>query len=164
MIPTLHTDRLTLRAPEAADFPAFAAFHASPRAAAAGLALDATRAYERLLALAGGWSLWGYGGWIVTLDGRPAGHVGLLNLPHRADVELAWALFDSFEGQGIAQEAARAARRFAVDTLGLKRLVSYVANGNARAAALARRLGCTPEAAPAHDPEATTWLHPREAA
>jgi RimJ/RimL family protein N-acetyltransferase len=163
-IPTLHTDRLTLRAPENADFRPFAAFHAGPRAAAAQMTLDEPSAFQRFLSLAGSWQVLGYGGWIVTENGRPAGHVRLHNVPHKADIELAWTLFDGFEGRGLAQEAALAARRFAFDTLGLSRLVSYVLNDNTRSAALARRLGCTPEGAPAHNSNSTTWLHPKEAA
>lgn len=162
-IPTIHTERLTLRAPEPADFRPFAAFHAGPRAEAAHMKLDEPSAFQKFLSLAGSWQVLGYGDWIVTENGRPAGHVGLHYWPHKADIELAWSLFDGFEGRGLAAEAAAAARRFAFDTLGLNRLVSYIFNDNARSTALAQRMGCTPEGAPDHNPQSTTWVHPRGA-
>ena len=50
-------------------------------------------------------------------------------------------LYDGFEGQGYATEAATAMRDWAFETLGIKTLVSYVDPDNAASAAVAMRLG-----------------------
>jgi RimJ/RimL family protein N-acetyltransferase len=55
--------------------------------------------------------------------------------------ELAWGLFDGFEGHGYAQEAALAARDHARTAIGLGPLASFIEPENTRSIALAKRLG-----------------------
>jgi RimJ/RimL family protein N-acetyltransferase len=62
--------------------------------------------------------------------------------------EMGWALYDGFEGQGYATEAATAARDWAKGRLAS--LVSYTHGSNARSVAVAERLGAV------HDPDAPT--------
>ncbi len=99
-IPTLTTDRLTLRAPEQRDFDAFAAFYASDRAAFIGGPLDRERAWRQLATEAGHWQLLGYGRWIVADRATDAavGMVGLWNPEGGPEPEIGWDLFDGAEG------------------------------------------------------------------
>ncbi len=60
-IPTLTTDRLTLRPPREGDFPAMLAFNDSPRAAFIGGGRDRQWVWRGLLANIGHWALRGYG-------------------------------------------------------------------------------------------------------
>jgi RimJ/RimL family protein N-acetyltransferase len=141
--PTLHTDRLTLRAPGQQDFPAYAAFLQSPRSHVIGGPLDGTDAWRSLAALVGHWTLRGFGRWAVTRrEGGPCiGIVGLHYPESWPEPELGWWLFDGAEGKGYALEAARAARDFAYQTLGWRTLISLIVATNARSIALAHRLG-----------------------
>jgi RimJ/RimL family protein N-acetyltransferase len=141
--PTLHTDRLTLRAPGLQDFPAYAAFLQSPRSHIVGGPMDAADAWRSLAAVIGHWTLRGFGRWAVTpRDGGPCiGIVGLHYPESWPEPELGWWLFDGAEGMGYAHEAALAARAYAFHTLGLRTLISLIKASNTRSIALAHRLG-----------------------
>src|SRR5690606_24162515 len=94
----------------------------------------------------------------------PIGLVGGLQLDNWPEREIAWFLWQGFEGQGYAAEAARAALDHVFDTLGWDTAVSYIGAGNARSIALAERLGARrdPEAAtPDPSRPASVWRHPR---
>lgn len=144
MIPTLHTDRLTLRAPNWDDFEGYAAFRASPRLVTVGGPFDRGEAFHQLSALIGHWALRGYGRWMVAdrLTDETYGIVGLYYPEGWPEPELAWSVYDSAEGRGIAHEAALASRAYAYKTLGMTRLVSAVDPSNSRSVALAKRMGC----------------------
>jgi RimJ/RimL family protein N-acetyltransferase len=78
-------------------------------------------------------------------------HVGFVVLNHEygdAHAEIGWMLSVGAEGQGYATEAAGALLAFAHRDLGMPRLVSYVAPGNARSLRVAERLGGQRAAAP----------------
>lgn len=164
MIPTLTTERLTLRAPKLSDFDAYADFRASAQMAHLGGPGDRAAAWRHLTGIAGQWLLRGYGRWIVAASesDRPLGVVGLHYPVDWPEPEIAWALFTEAEGRGIAHEAARAARRHAYGTLGWTTAISLIAEENTRSQALARRLGCRPEAPFRHAAhgEMTIWRHP----
>ncbi len=146
-IPTLTTARLTLRGPRDSDAAPLGAFLASPRAAWIGGPWPASEAAEWLDWSRTKWATHGHGTWIVALrdDDRPIGRVGLLDHDGWAEPELGWFLFEGFDGQGLAHEAALAARDHARDTLGLPPLFSLIEASNPRSRALAERLGATPE-------------------
>ncbi len=55
--------------------------------------------------------------------------------------ELGWLLWQAYEGNGYATEAAKAARQFAFEKLGWERLVSYIHKDNVQSIRLAKRLG-----------------------
>ena len=152
-IPTLRTERLTLRAPSLADFEPLAAFYAGPRAAFVGGPLTRERAWRVLAQEAGHWHLRGFGRWTVTetATGTPLGLVGLWHPEGFPERELGWDLFDGHEGRGYATEAARAARDHAYGALGWTTLISLVAEGNDASAAVARRLGAVPDGAFVHE-------------
>ncbi|WP_223274878.1 GNAT family N-acetyltransferase [Tateyamaria sp. syn59] len=149
-IPTLETERLVLRAPSRADFPAFAAYCASPRATFSWGQIGADRAWAEFAAAIGSWSLMGFGAWSIEdrATGTYCGEILLQHPAHFPEPELGWTLMEESEGKGIAYEAAVAARDWFTANHGDKSLVSYITPGNTRSEALATRLGAT------HDPDA----------
>lgn len=164
MIPTLHTERLTLRAPRWDDFDAYAAFRASPRTATVGGPFDRNTAFQQLAAIIGHWSLRGFGRWMVAerKTDEPVGVVGLYFPEGWPEPELAWSVFDGAEGRGIAYEAALTARTYAYDALKWSRLISAVDPANVRSVSLAQRLGCIKDSVFEHDVygKLHIWRHP----
>lgn len=144
-IPTLNTERLALRAPAEADFPAMLAFNDSPRAVFLGGGGPRQQVWRALLSNIGHWALRGYGFWSVdTKAGEFIGRVGVIYHDGWLEPELAWHLFEGFEGKGYAYEAALASRDWALGQ-GMGPLVSMIDPENTRSIALATRLGATLE-------------------
>ena len=138
----LETERLRLRDPREADFPALLAFNDSPRAGFVGGAASRQQIWRGLLANIGHWALRGYGFWSVDRkDGAFVGRVGVIYHDGWPEPELAWHLFDGFEGQGFAQEAALAAQRDYAARISSQPLISMIDVANPRSEALALRLG-----------------------
>ena len=167
-IPTLETRRLRLRAPERRDFEPYAEFCASERARGVGGPYSRGESFQRLAALVGHWHLRGFGRWMVTdkTSGEAMGVVGIIYPDEWPEPEIAWSLFESAEGRGIAQEAAEAARRYAYDALEWDTIVSCTAPDNVRSIALAQRMGAERDGSFAHPGlgELLIWRHPgREA-
>jgi RimJ/RimL family protein N-acetyltransferase len=142
-IPTLQTQRLVLRPMVEADFPAYAAFLASPRAAGLGGPLSQRQAWGLFCHDIACWTLFGHGGLMIDrrADGACIGQVGISHGPLFPEKELGWLLYEGHEGQGYATEAAIALRDWAAQALGVSEMVSYIAPDNASSAALAERLG-----------------------
>lgn len=146
VVPTLRTERLVLRAPRLTDFAAYAAIFQSERAVHIGGPFTIENTWDDYSRLCAGWLLRGHGIWAVeTRAGVPVGFVLIGFEPGDAELELGWFLARDAEGQGYATEAARAARAFGFATLGLARLVSYVAPANYASARIAERLGAVVE-------------------
>lgn len=165
--PTLHTARLTLRAPIMADFPAYAALMASPRAVGMGGPFDELQAWGMFCHEIACWYLFGHGG--MTIARRDTGEtVGLVEInagPLFPETELGWQLHDGQEGQGFATEAARALLDWAFATLPLQSLVSYTGPENLASQAVARRLGAVIDpGAVVQDEGDIVWRHHRGAA
>lgn len=147
MIPTLHTERLTLRAPRASDLDAHAAFRASERARMVGGPNTRAWAFDHLCGIIGHWQMRGYGRWIVadkTTD-EPLGVVGLFFPEDWPEPEIGWSVYANGEGRGIAHEAATASRTYAYDVLGWSRVISLIRADNTRSQALAQRMSCIHE-------------------
>lgn len=142
-IPVLETERLILRAPIMEDLPAMIAFYGSTHSHVVGGPLDAVGATLRLYATSGQWSVQGYGSWHIAdrVSGQWLGRTGFLFAAGWAEPELGWALTSEAEGQGIAYEAALAARAYGARHLGLSEPISYIRPTNTRSIALAQRLG-----------------------
>ncbi|MAM62767.1 GNAT family N-acetyltransferase [Maritimibacter sp. UBA3975] len=143
MLPQIDTARLTLRAPELGDFATYAEIMCSPRAEHMDGPMSREDAYLDFTCTVAGWLLRGHGLWTITArqGGDVLGFV-LVNMePGDQEPELGFFLTEATEGQGIAAEAATAARDHALGALDLPRLVSYVAHDNARSARLLDRLG-----------------------
>ncbi|MGL4235336.1 GNAT family N-acetyltransferase [Tabrizicola sp.] len=146
-IPTLTTARLTLRGPKDSDAGPLGVFLASDRAQWIGGPWPASDAADWLAYTVEQWAENGRGTWIVALrDGdTPIGRVGFLDHDGWHEPELAWFLFEGFDGHGYAHEAALAARTYATETLNLPPVFSFIEQVNQRSKALAERLGATPE-------------------
>jgi RimJ/RimL family protein N-acetyltransferase len=145
-IPTLTTHRLTLREPREVDFLAMLAFSESPRAEFVGRGTERKWVWRSHLANIGHWALRGYGFYSVdTKSGDFIGRVGVIYHDGWEEPELAWHLFDGFEGQGYAYEAAVAVRADYSARISDHPLVSNIDVTNTRSETLAKRLGATLE-------------------
>jgi RimJ/RimL family protein N-acetyltransferase len=145
-IPVIKTERLVLREPREADFPAMLAFNDSPRASFVGGGRERQWVWRGLLANIGHWVLRGYGLFSVdTKAGDFIGRIGMIYHDGWDEPELGWHLFDGFEGQGYAVEAARAARDDYHARISAHPPISYIDPENRRSETLARRLGAAPE-------------------
>ncbi|MEO0931813.1 MAG: GNAT family N-acetyltransferase [Pseudomonadota bacterium] len=165
MIPTLTTDRLTLGPFSMAQFDAFRAFCATDRSRFLGGPTDNPRdAWDSCMQGLGQWIARGYGAFFLTetATGKPVGRVQLRHPIDLDEPELAWVVYEDFEGKGLAQEAVLAVRAYAYDTLGFAPLMSLIAPDNTRSLALAKKLGCVPHGAKTYDdaPSVTIYRHP----
>lgn len=145
MIPTIRTERLTLRAYRFADFPAYRDFLAGPRARFMSGPHGAETAWAWFCNDTASWQLFGFGGLMIEApDGTLVGGVNVTQGPDFPEPELGWFLFDGAEGKGYATEAAIALRDALIG--GLSSLVSYIDPENTPALRLAERLGARPDA------------------
>ena len=144
-IPTVETERLTLRAPRADDVPAFLRFYASEASRFVGGPLPEWQAWRYLAGVLGHWTLRGFGRWIVTRRGEDAalGLVGLHDPIDWPEPEIGWMVWAN--GRGYGTEAARAARDWATGALGMTGLCSCIDPANRPSIALAERLGARPD-------------------
>lgn len=140
--PTLHTPRLLLRPMVEADFPAYRAMMASPRAVYMGGPYDERGAWGMFCHDVACWALFGHGGLMVEVSatGETVGQVGVNAGPLFPQRELGWMLYEGFEGRGYVTEAAAAMRDWAFSALGVESLVSYIDPSNRRSIAVAERL------------------------
>ncbi|KMW60521.1 Protein export cytoplasm protein SecA ATPase RNA helicase [Candidatus Rhodobacter oscarellae] len=164
-IPTLTTERLVLRAPTMADFPAWAAFRADPvRSAGVGGPHGVGDAWEKFAEIIGHWHFHGFGRFLVAdkSTDEPLGVVGPFHPPDWPEPEIAWSVFAAAEGKGVAFEAALASRRWAYETLGWTTVISMVMPGNTRSSKLAERIGCTRDPDYVHEDMGAMecWRHP----
>ncbi len=161
--PVLTTARTVLRPFAARDFTAFAALHGSPHAALMWRFAHGDAAWERFLALAGGWTALGSGIWAITDRWSDAflGHAGFYHARAAGVPELIWALTAAAEGRGLADEAVRAARAWGRRN-GMATPASHIDAGNARSIRLAERLGALREGETTFAPGATAlhYRHP----
>ncbi len=92
---------------------------------------------------------------------EPLGVVGIMYPESWPEPEIAWSVFETAEGRGIAFEAATRSRRYAYETLGWTRIVSCIKIDNPRSMALAQRMGAVHEydyEHPKHGP-LFVWRH-----
>jgi len=156
VIPTLRTERLVVRAPAILDFAAYGELMASPRSAYMGGPFDQRGAWLSFCHDVALWPLLGHGALMMDRlsDGTCIGQVGINHGPLFPEKELGWLLYDGFEGQGYATEAARALRDWAFGVLQLPTLVSYCDQANVSSQAVAMRIGGIVDAsASRQDPE-----------
>ncbi len=163
-VPTLETPRLTLRAPREADLPAMIAFGGSDRTRYIGGPSTPEEMRDVLDATIRTWVTRGYSWWTVEhrATGRVAGRCGIGHPGGHPEPELGWHIYEGFEAQGYAFEAATAARRHANGAMGLGPLVSLIDPENARSLALAARLGAAFERMGAVEGHpCQIWRHPQ---
>lgn len=142
-IPVIETSRLRLRGPVEADLPAMVAFGLSDRMVYVGGTVTEEETREIFDGTLRGWAVRGYSRWNIELreTGEVIGRCGINHPFDYPEPELGWVLFEGFEGQGYALEAAVAALAYGRSTLGLEGIVSLIHPDNVRSKRLAVRLG-----------------------
>jgi RimJ/RimL family protein N-acetyltransferase len=163
-IPTLHTDRLVLRAFRATDIDAWAPMEADPevRRFRGNNLRSRSEVWGMMETSLGQWALRGYGVFAIELaaDGRFAGFAGVLHPADWPEAELSYSLARDFWGSGLATEAARAARDWAFANRGFSRLASFIWPGNVRSIRVAEKLGAVRESmVTLRGFEAQWWVH-----
>lgn len=141
--PTLHTDRLTLRAPRLADFEVWADFFASPRSIHEGGPKNRLAAWQHWAADVALWTLKGYGPFGVDdrATGAYLGEVGIYHGEGYPAPELGWFVVPDAEGKGVASEAARAVLDWVRSTFDWPLITNIIEPANTRSIALGLRLG-----------------------
>ena len=143
--PTLNTDRLVLRAPDARDEPAMLRFLSSEFGRFYGAPYDPLTAWAKFASLVGQWTLRGYGMFAITRrdGGETVGMAGPYHPASFEEPEMAWLLTDpAHQGKGYAFEACRAVVQHLFETRTWQSLVSYIDTENTASLALAEKLGC----------------------
>jgi RimJ/RimL family protein N-acetyltransferase len=162
-IPTLSTQRLTLRAPCAADFDVFADFFSSDRAKYVGGPATREQSWRMWATELGHWPLRGYGRWALEekATGKFVGITGPWNPEGWPEPEIGWDLMNGYEGKGYATEAALAALTYAYETLGWPTAISLVAPPNDGSRHVAKRMGATYDGMFAHERhgDLEIWRH-----
>lgn len=168
--PVLETARLTLRAPIAADWPAYHAFALTDRARYVRPPdMDSERAWRMFAGMIGHWVLRGWGSFVFARKGedRPLGMVGPWFPEGWPEREILWMLWDpAAEGQGYVTEAVRASLDHAFGPLGWDTAVSYIDPANAASIRMAERLGArldagAPTSRLAESPVLHVYRHPQ---
>lgn len=162
--PVLTTDRLVLRAPRAGDFAAFAAFWTSDRTRFMGGPWTRNDAEAEFPDLSLQWDRNGFSLFAVTRrgDDRAIGLAGPFYPDGHPEPELAWNLWSAGdERQGLATEAALAARDWFFATTPYRTAVSYTHPDNTPSHRLAERLGATvdPDAPCPYAPPVRVYRH-----
>ena len=108
-----------------------------------GVTQTRSEAWRSMAYFIGHWELRGFGMWAVEhrKSGELIGRVGFIEPEGWPGFELGWLLARAHWGNGYALEAARAALRYARETLGRDRVISLIRPGNARSIKLATTLG-----------------------
>ncbi|MEM6678557.1 MAG: GNAT family N-acetyltransferase [Pseudomonadota bacterium] len=167
--PVLETERLTLRGPEAGDAAAMSDFLGSERARWHGGPFAPGQAWRVMATQIGHWVIRRYGSFVLVekASGRAIGLAGPWHPGDWPEPEFAWSLWSvEHEGRGLMAEAMGRIARYAWADLGWRTAVSYIDPRNTRSAALAARLGATPDpiaARPAPQdgaPDCIVWRHP----
>lgn len=166
--PVLVTERLRLRAPRDHDLPGFTAFWTSPRTGFMGGPWSSDDAKAEFPDLTRQWAQNAFSMFVITRASEDHG-IGLAGpfMPDgHPEPELAWNLWDaSDEGQGLAHEAAAAARDWFFATSGRDTAVSYTHPENTASHRLSERLGATvdPDAVCPYPPPVRIYRHRRAA-
>ncbi|MFK7940239.1 MAG: GNAT family N-acetyltransferase [Roseovarius sp.] len=146
-LPQLTTDRLTLRAPVAADMQAYQAFYA-----ATDMTVGTYRGGRSTAEIAdihaadmAHWQNKGFGIWLLRRREQDTvlGGAGLVVEEDWDTDELTWWLMPQARGHGYATEASRAIIAYAYDTLGWSRVQTFMRDENIRSHKMAQRLGGT---------------------
>jgi RimJ/RimL family protein N-acetyltransferase len=143
-IPILTTSRLTLRGPSASDFSVYSSFYGDAEASRFyGGPLDAAQAWRRLAQDIGHWTLRGHGMWVMVeqASGSTIGGCGIVHPEGWPRHELSWWVVPTARRLGYAEEASRAAIRWALNDLGWSAVETHMKDENVPARALAVKLG-----------------------
>ena len=161
-IPTLRTERLTLRGPLSDDWPKYAELMTSDRSVYMGGPYSIEAAWGMFCHDIAQWLLMGHGALMIddTQSGECLGQVGINHGPLFPEHELGWLVYPAAEGKGYAFEAALALKHWAFRERKLETLVSYIDPANVRSYTLAERLGAELDPkAPRQDPIDLVYRH-----
>ncbi|MVO17735.1 GNAT family N-acetyltransferase [Parasedimentitalea huanghaiensis] len=144
-IPTIETNRLILRGPEAEDYPDFKATFSSYRARFMGGPLNTYEAWMLYAAEIGHWQIHGFGMWMIhdKATDETYGMAGGWMPAGWPEREIAWIIWPDAAGRGYALEATHAARNYFYNQQGWDGAVSYIDPKNLDSIRLAERLGAT---------------------
>jgi RimJ/RimL family protein N-acetyltransferase len=150
-IPTLQTERLTLRGHRTGDFDFCFAMWSDPAVTRyiGGKPSTRQQSWMRMLTYIGHWSLLGFGYWAVeeTSTGSFVGDLGFADyrrgaMPSLTGVpEMGWALAPAFHGRGYATEAGLAAIAWADAHFESPRTACLIDCENAPSMRLAEKFG-----------------------
>lgn len=142
-VPVIETERLILRAPRMADWPAYEAVFTTDRARYMGGPFTAAEAFNDFAQAVSSWLLRGAGAWTITAKGSDdaLGWLYLWQEWSDPEPEMGWVLVETAEGRGYAIEAARAVLPLALRLYGPGGFVSYIDDGNDASVRLAEKLG-----------------------
>jgi len=150
-IPTLETERLRLRPHRPADFDDYARMWADPEVVRfiGGVPFTREQSWTRFLRQTGMWHHMGFGFWALEhkSTGAIAGECGFhevrraLNPPIEGTMEAGWGLTRAMQGQGLAEEAMRAAIGWAAQHGTGEWLTAIIDLGNGASRRVAAKLG-----------------------
>ena len=144
-IPTIKTKRLILNSPLEKDYETIQCFLKSERSKFIGGPYTNFTSWSDYIANIGHWSVFGYGLWSVRIKSSDdfIGRVGIISPPMFSEPDLAWQLFDGFEGKGYAYEAAKAVKDYVLENFKLPTFASHILIDNKKSILLAEKLSST---------------------
>lgn len=166
-IPVIETRRLSLRGPEAQDYPDFKATFTSYRARFMGGPLNAYESWMLYAAEIGHWQIRGFGMWMIRdkVTDETYGMAGGWKPAKWPEAEIAWIIWPDKNGKGYALEATHAVRRYLYTKGGWEGAVSYIDPMNLDSIRLAERLGAKKDhEAATIDGSDAVYRHPSPAA
>lgn len=142
--PTLETERLLLRPPQAEDFEAWAEFMGDgDHVRFVGGAQPPPMAWRAMMSVAGAWALEGFG-FFSVIEKSTGAWVGRLGpwQPHGwPGTEVGWGIVRSAGGKGYATEGSIATIDWAFDHLGWTEVIHTIDPANVSSKRVAERLG-----------------------
>ena len=147
----IRTDRLVMRPPVRDDFEPYAAMWADPEVTRhiGGEARDRERSWRAFTAMAGQWTLLGFGNFVVR-DRETDDYLGVIGPAQYerglgADFdpfpEYGWAFATAAHGRGLATEALRAVIAVGEAAFGFERTVCLISAANAASIRVAEKCG-----------------------
>jgi RimJ/RimL family protein N-acetyltransferase len=145
-IPTLETERLTLRPFREADVPPIFELSQDPdviRYVGDRKVPSLQDVWRWVAGWIGHWALRGYGQWAIEerSNGRLIGRAGIINPAEWPGAEVGYLLGRAWWGRGYATEAARAAMDWGFKEIAFADLLSLIDPDNHPSIAVATRLG-----------------------
>jgi RimJ/RimL family protein N-acetyltransferase len=145
-IPTLETERLTLRAFRESDATALHELSQDPevmRYVGDRRVPTLQESWRAIAGWLGHWAMRGYGQWAIEerSSGRLIGRAGIINPVDWPGPEVGYVLGKAWWGRGYATEAAQAAVDWGFEQIGFDDLLSLIDPANQASIAVATRLG-----------------------
>jgi RimJ/RimL family protein N-acetyltransferase len=145
-IPSIETERLTLRAFREADATALFELSQDPdvmRYVGDRRIPTLQESWRAVAGWLGHWALRGYGQWAIEerASGQFIGRAGIINPVDWPGPEVGYLLGKAWWGHGYATEAARAAMDWGFEQVRFSELISLIFPENMRSIAVAARLG-----------------------